>query len=383
MKARTVVLIVALLAVAAFAVTQTRAQNPDEEKPEGGEQTLGPVTVQHPMGQRFRIGFDGQGAWLGVTLKDLTVEEMKELKLPGEYAVQVKEVVEDSPAAKAGLAKDDIIVEFDGEKVRSAEQLRRLVRETPPGHDVSIIVRRGGATKTLTAEVGKPRARTFEYYGAPGSSQTFNVPIPHPMPGTRRPDFNLFWMQRGARLGISGDELTSQLAQYFGVKEGKGVLVREVLVGSAAEKAGLKAGDVIVAVDGKEVGNVRELRRALAGPADQKERRTAALTIVRDKHEQKLSVELEPPQELGPRQMTFAVPLSDIEDAEEWAAEARDLARDYAEQAQEWQEEQQDLQEEQKELQKEMERLHEELPQQIEKEIKRGMESLKLQTGVV
>jgi serine protease Do len=383
MKARTAVFIVALLAVAALAVTQTRAQNADKEKPEEGMRTFGPVAVHPPRGQRFRIGIDGGGAWLGVVLKDLTVEEIKELKLPGEYGVQVKEVVEDSPAAKVGLAQDDIIVEFDGEKVRSAEQLRRLVRETPPGHDVTIVVRRGSETKTLTAEVGKPRVHTFEYFGAPASPQTFNVPIPHPLPEVHVPDFNLFWMQRGARLGISADELTSQLAQYFGVKQGKGVLVREVVVGSAAEKAGLKAGDVIVAVDGKEVATVNAVRRALDRNADQKEKRTGALTIVRDKHEQTLNVELEPPQQFGPRQMTFAVPLNDIEDAEEWAAEARDLARDYEEQAKEWQEQQQDLQEEQKELQQEMQRLHEELPQTIEKEIKRGMESLKIQTGVV
>jgi membrane-associated protease RseP (regulator of RpoE activity) len=376
MKARIAVLIVALLAIAAIAVTRTRAQGVEKEKPQEGTRAFGPVVPHPPMGKRFRIGMDGGGAWLGVVLKDLTVEEVKELKLPGEYSVQVKEVVDDSPAAKAGLAKDDIIVEFAGEKVRSGEQLHRLVRETPPGHDVTIVVRRGSETKTLTAKVGKPKARFFEYFGAPGSPQTFNVPIPHPMPETRMPDFNLVWRQRGARLGISADELTSQLAQYFGVKQGKGILVREVVVGSAAEKAGLKAGDVIVAVDGKEVSTVGALRRALDGSADQKEKRKLALTIVRDKHEQTLTVELDPAQGVGPRQLALAEPVMDSEEMEE-------LAQEYAEQARELQEQQRDFQKEQEELQQEMRRLHEELPQALEKEIKRGLEGLKVKTGVV
>jgi serine protease Do len=375
MKPRTVVLIVALLAVAALAVTQTGAQDADEEEPQEGMRTFGPVVTHPPMGRRFRIGIDGGGAWLGVMLKDLTVEEVKELKLAGDYGVQVKEVVDDSPAAKAGLAKEDVIVEFAGEKVRSAEQLRRLVRETPPGRDVTIVVRRGSETKTLTATLGEPKVRTFEYFGAPGSPQTFNVPLPHPMPEVHVPDFNLFWMQRGARLGISADDLTSQLAQYFGVKQGKGILVREVVVGSAAEKAGLKAGDVIVAVDGKEVSTVGALRRALDGSADQKEKRKLALTIVRDKQEQTLTVELDPAQKVGPRRLALAEPV----DAEEMEA----LAREYMEQAKQLEQQQQEFQKQQEELQQEMRRLHEELPQTIEKEIKRGLKGLNVNSGVV
>ena len=331
MKARIAVLIVTLLAVAAIAVTRTRAQGVEKEKPQEGTRAFGPVVPHPPMGKPFRIGIDGGGAWLGVVLKDLTVEEVKELKLPGEYGVQVKEVVDDSPAAKAGLAKDDIIVEFAGEKVRSAEQLRRLVRETPPGRNVAIVTRRGSETKTLTAKVGKPKVRFFEYFGAPGSPQTFNVRIPHPMARVRVPEFNFLWMDRGARLGISADELTSQLAQYFGVKQGKGILVREVVVGSAAEKAGLKAGDVIMAVDGKEVSTVGALRRALDGSAEQKEKRKLALAIVRDKHEQTLTVELDPAQKVGPRQLALAEPVIDPQEMEE-------LAREYMEQAKELEE---------------------------------------------
>jgi serine protease Do len=383
MKARTAVFIVALLAVGAIAVAQSRAQDTDKEKQKEENETFVLAGPHRQIEKQFRFNFDGGGAWLGVTLKDLSVDEAKELNLSGEYGVQVKEVVEESPAAKAGLAKDDIIVEFAGEKVRSAMQLRRLVRETPPGRDVAIVVRRGGETKTLTAKLGEPKDHTMGFFEAPTPPGTFHVQVPHPMPGIPSPDFNFVWMQRGARLGISADELTSQLAQYFGVKQGKGILVREVVVGSAAEKAGLKAGDVIVAVDGKEVATVGALRRALDGSADQKEKRKLALTIVRDKHEQTVSVELDPAQRLGPRQMALVEPGIDPEELADITADAQDQAREYAEQAKELEDQARDFQDQQEELQEEMQRLHEELPQELEKEIKRGMEGLKVQTGVI
>lgn len=212
---------------------------------------------------------------------------------------------------------------------------------------------------------------------------TFHVQVPHPVPGVPSPDFNFVWMQRGARLGISADELTTQLAQYFGVKEGKGILVREVVVGSAAEKAGLKAGDVIVAVDGKEVSKVRELRRALDENADQKEKRKLTLTIVRDKREQTVSVELDPAQRLGPRQMALVAPDIDPEELAEITADAEAQAREYADQAREWEDQMRDFQDQQEELQQQMQQLREEIPQDIEKEINQELRTLKAKTGVV
>lgn len=201
MKARNAVLITALLAAVAVAVAPTRAQDTDKPKHREEGEAFALAGPHRQIEKQFRFNFDGGGAWLGVTLSDITEEKAKELKLSGEYGVQVKEVTEDSPAAKAGLAKDDIITEFAGEKVRSAMQLRRLVRETPPGRDVGILVRRGGETKTLTAKLGEPEDHDMAYFGAPVPPGTFNVRVPHPMPGIHVPDFNFVWMQRGARLG--------------------------------------------------------------------------------------------------------------------------------------------------------------------------------------
>jgi C-terminal processing protease CtpA/Prc len=239
-------------------------------------------------------------AWLGATLKDVTAEKARDLKLPGEYGALVESVEADSAAAKAGLEKGDAIVEFAGERVRSAAQLRRLIRETPAGRTVSLQVIRDGQARTLSTKL---QSRTNAFHIRVPEIHIPEIPEIHIpeiniVPAYPRPfDYRGFNFQFGdgrPSLGISGDELTTQLASYFGVKQGKGVLVREVVVGSPAEKAGLKAGDVIVAVDGKSVTTVAELRQALEiKPGEEK--RKLNLTVVRDHHEQAVPVELERP----------------------------------------------------------------------------------------
>jgi serine protease Do len=333
---------------------------------------------QHAGGTRMLIRGES-GPWLGVVLSDIDAAKAKELKLASENGVLVKEVREDSPAAKAGLAKDDVIVEFAGEKVRSAAHLRRLVRETVPDRNVTIVVSRAGQSKTLTAKL-ETRHQGPMPFGAAGpmTGEKFNIPVP---PGAGVGEFN-FKFFPGARLGISGDDLTPQLAEFFGVKQGKGVLVREVIVGSAAEKAGLKAGDVIVAVDGKEVASVGKLRRALAGEKVGAEKRKASLTIVRNKQEQTLSVELDAPDVVKPRPFMRAELDIDPEEmqafAEEMAAQAKEIELEARENARELEGQQKFLQLEQMQLQKEMMKLQDELPK-FEKEINRQMKGSALE----
>jgi serine protease Do len=232
---------------------------------------------------------------LGVELREVTGDKARELKLPGEYGAIVEEVEPKSPADKAGLMKGDVILDFAGERVRSVAQLRRLVRETPAGRTVTVQVSRGGEVRTLSVKM-EPAKNQFNFgYVQPKIS----------IPKIEIPKFNFnfegnpyFFSGGGPVLGISGDDLTSQLATYFGVKQGKGVLVREVEAGSPAEKAGLKAGDVIVGIDGRQVGSVSDLRHAI--PRDFEGKKQVSLSIVRDRREQKLSVELQAPDQLTP-----------------------------------------------------------------------------------
>jgi len=242
------------------------------------------------------VSFDGDRAWMGVRLKDVTPEKARELKLPGEYGAIVTKVEPDSPAAKAGLAANDVILEFAGERVRGVAQLGRLVSETPPGRAVNLEVSRDGQQRTLTVKL---ESHGEEFYGS------WVRPMP-PMPRVTVPKVDVFPNVPGfdfgyfgfgpsqSRLGISTIDLTAQLADYFGVKQGKGVLVREVKSGSPAEKAGLKAGDCIVRADDAEIDTVGDLRNAL----NKGEKPEHTLTIVRDRQEQTLKVVIEPPERL-------------------------------------------------------------------------------------
>src|SRR6516164_6794753 len=188
----------------------------------------------------------------------------------------------DSPAAKAGLKENDVVLEFAGERVRSAAELKRLIRETPPGRSVPVKLSHDGQTRTVNVALEE------RHWGLAGP-QVYMPEIPQ----IKLPDFHFGFGTPS--LGVSADELTPQLAQYFGVKQGKGVLVREVDSGTPAEKAGLKAGDCIVRVGSKEIGSVGDLQRALADQtrdgADGK--RLVELTIVRDRHELTVKAELE------------------------------------------------------------------------------------------
>jgi serine protease Do len=218
---------------------------------------------------------------LGVTLDDVTAEKAQKLKLPAVAGAIVTEVQKDSAAAKAGIESGDVIIAFDGVRVRSSAELRRLIRETPSGRTVEIKIVRGEKTRTLSAELQ--------------ASPKFNYNMPEiDIPPVNVPEIHIPSMDFGAHratLGISGDGLTPQLAQYFGVKQGKGVLIAEVTKGGPADKAGLKAGDVIVQVGGESIGGVEELRAALDDNFTD-DTRKVSLTIVRDHHEQTVNAEL-------------------------------------------------------------------------------------------
>ena len=235
-------------------------------------------------------------AWLGAHVRDVTADDVKDLKLPEENGAVVDEVEEDSPAAKAGLKKDDVIVGFAGERVRSAAELVRLIRETPPGRKVGIEISRDGAKQSVEVTFEAREAEAFPSF----NMEMPQVEVPRMEMPMARPNFNFDMFFGGKpRLGVSVDELTPQLAEYFGVSGGKGVLVLEVMPDTPAQKAGLKAGDCIVKVGDTPVRTVEDLQKALA--KNTREGEQFALTIVRDRREQTVNVRIEKPQPMrGP-----------------------------------------------------------------------------------
>ena len=166
----------------------------------------------------------------------------------------VGDVRRDSPAAAAGFVESDGIVEFDGERVRSASQLTRLVRETPAGRLVGVTVMRDGRRVELEVT---PEARAAVSRGAPAPGN-FGAYVSRLVPeASRNFTFDYLSARARVRLGVNVQELSSQLADYFGVDDG--VLVSSVDAESVAADAGLQAGDVITSVDGRVVEDSTDL----------------------------------------------------------------------------------------------------------------------------
>jgi serine protease Do len=224
----------------------------------------------------------------------VTPAKAQALKLPGDYGAIVTHVEENSPAAKAGLKENDVILEFGGMRVWSVAQLRNLVSETPAGRTVALGVSRDGRDINLQAQL-VPGSTSFSFRVFPGGA----IHIPQiNIPRNWYFDFGLAGMR--GRLGIEADDLTPQLAAYFGVKQGHGVLVAQVESGGPAEKAGLRAGDCIVAVGPTTVDSVNALRRELSEQS--RDHPALTLTIVRGGHEQTVKVNVAPPSPPTPMQ---------------------------------------------------------------------------------
>jgi serine protease Do len=232
----------------------------------------------------LRSGLIG-GPQVGVSVRDISEADAQSAKLGAPAGAWVQNVRPDSPAAKAGIQTNDVIVTFDGERVRSAAHFARLVDETPAGRTVEAVVRRAGQPVTLSVTpvvAGRVRAFTVD---PERTRRLADEMVARIRPEAFRFEGPMIAFAGPARLGVTVQELTDQLAGYFGA--GDGVLVTTVGDDSAARTAGLRAGDVITRVDGEAVTNGAELRRRLTDAEG-----TATLTIVRDRKEQTITVTL-------------------------------------------------------------------------------------------
>jgi serine protease Do len=234
----------------------------------------------------FWVSMDGDSGWLGVSIEEVSAEKAKDLKLSSVHGALITEVEADSPAAKAGLKVNDIITDYNGQRVEGTAEFRRLIRETPSGRTVQLTVWRDGRSQTISAtlaDMGDQIHRRIEVITP--KAFTFSMP---------KFGGSIFSMSgRGPILGIGVQDLSGQLGSYFGAPEGEGVLVTEVNSGSPAEKAGMKAGDVITKVDGTRVRTTSDLREQLR---EKREKKTVSVTVLRKGTETSLNVEIEQPK---------------------------------------------------------------------------------------
>lgn len=203
----------------------------------------------------------GDSGYLGVMLQDLSPAMAKALQLGDQSGVLVSDVVDDGPAEKAGLQDGDVIIAFAGKPLADDGALTRAVRAAKPGDKVDVTVLRDGKTQTINVELGE-RENDFAWF-TPGSDEHVKVIMKGLQDGDGDFDFHSLHEDRGW-LGVHIDDLSPQLGEHFGVKDGQGVLVTEVEADSPAAKAGLKAGDVIIGAGKDEVEETDDLHEALA-----------------------------------------------------------------------------------------------------------------------
>ena len=221
---------------------------------------------------------DAHSSYMGVDMQEVTHDRMPALNLKEERGAEITMVDHDSPAGKAGLKEHDVILEFNATKVEGTEELRRLIHETPPGRTVQLLISRNGQPMNISLQLADKK----EYFAGKHESLEdtpgrWDVPV--------MPAIDLT-VRTGPSYGLVVDSLTPQLGEYFGVKNGEGVLVKSVEAGTPGKAAGFKAGDVIVRVNNQKVADRGDWRAAVRAHRSGK----MTVGIVRDHHEQTLTI---------------------------------------------------------------------------------------------
>lgn len=229
-------------------------------------------------GKRSKKDSDARSGspWLGVQIQTVNADLVERYDLETENGVYVDEVVENSPADDAGLRSGDIILEFNGAKLKSADELIDLVADGEPGDEITLLINRNGRTVTEVATLGKWKRADDRRFSARRLG--------------RDRSYRLFETLTDTYIGVSLETISGQLLAHFGADEGHGALIKEVAEDTPAEKAGLKAGDVIVKIAGEEIKSLIDVQDAVS-KADEGE--TVELTVLRDKREKSFSVTVE------------------------------------------------------------------------------------------
>lgn len=208
-----------------------------------------------------------KGAFLGIYMEDLNKEMIKKFDYPKSTGVLVTGIVDDSPAEEAGLEENDVIYSIAGKKVKDSKELGKLVGSKEPGDKVKVVVYRDGRKKTFNLALGEKKTAYMTINIDDYADMAENIHINTLGKGGNvwvTSTGNAFSVYGGrGRMGVQLHELDADLAPYFKVKEGEGVLVLKVIEDSPAEEAGLKAGDVIVRIDDEEIEEIDDIFEAI------------------------------------------------------------------------------------------------------------------------
>ncbi len=324
-------------------------------------------------------------SYLGVDIANITSDRLGVLKLKEEQGVEVTMVDQDAPAGKAGIKEHDVILTMNGTTVESKTQLQRMIHEMPPGRLVTLGLSRDGQAMTIKVQLADRRNEFAQMWPKDKyRDKDFHVeipPIPN-IPDIDIPNIGVVMVHSSMRSGVMVENLTPQLGEFFGAKNGKGVLVRSVEKGSRAEKAGLRAGDVITRVGDQPVLDTSDFTHALQTHSGG----SVSVAVIRDKKEQTLTLTLPEHRESG-EMMEDSLEMAepeldadteiDLSEVQDEIAKLRPQIELAVQQSRKAAEEQcKALHSEQRELKRQAEKLSQEVGSEVREEFQKNREKL-------
>ena len=254
---------------------------------------------------------NGSQGYLGVDVTDVDQEKAQALKLKEMRGAVITLIDHDAPAGQIGLKVNDVVLQLNGQNVEGAEQLRRMLREIPAGHKVSIEISRDGNVQTFAVELADRRIMEHDVWNKIGSggdvfAQGSGMGIltgggDAPMPG----GFHMPFFGSTLNVGAMVEPLTSQMAEYLGVANG--LMVKQVAHKSEAATAGIKAFDVILKVGPDAIATLADWERALHANQD----KPVQVTILRDKKQQTLTLQVDSKRKQGELNFEQLFPAGD------------------------------------------------------------------------
>jgi serine protease Do len=192
--------------------------------------------------------------WLGVLVQQITPEIAEGLGLSEPKGALVSDVTPGSPAEKAGIKRQDIITQFNGQEIKDMQELPRLVAATSPGTEVQLKLLRNGKEQTVRLKLAE---LPEEIAKAGGTGQEVEQ-----------------------NLGLVVQEISPQIQRRLRIEDSRGVIITNVDPGSLADEAGLRAGDIILEINKNQIRNLDDYRKAVDSI---KSGQTALLLVKRDK----------------------------------------------------------------------------------------------------
>jgi serine protease Do len=283
MKIRKLMLLFVVVLFASASALAQRTPPAPSAPTQPGIVTPLPAPPAEPM--TFSFHYDGMN-YLGILPEEINRENMSRYGLNSPQGVGISRITEGSPAEKAGLKKGDVILQFDSEQVSTNRKLFRLIGEAAPEQAVRLTISRNGSEQQVIVKLGvrEDASRTLRALSPEQRGLLFPPRTPR-APG-EAPQVFSFEYGSNRRVGVMTTQLTKQLADFFGVSGGQGLLITSVSENSPASKAGLKAGDVITELNGEKIEDTDDFIRAL----NRKDEGDVTLTIIRDKSNRTIKV---------------------------------------------------------------------------------------------